>query len=78
MDDDNNKSLSFGEFKKALREMNMQLVDNELHQLFNHFDTDNSGSVDFEEFIQGIRVSCCVWSFVHVRTRIRSPTDGSL
>jgi Ca2+-binding EF-hand superfamily protein len=55
IDDDNSKSLSMAEFKKAMKEMNMGLSDNELRMLFDHFDADRSGSIDFEEFIQGVR-----------------------
>ena len=55
MDDDGSKSLNMGEFKKAMKEMNMGLSDKELRVLFTHFDTDNSGSINFEEFIQGVR-----------------------
>ncbi len=55
MDDDNNKQLDLSEFKKAMKEMNMNLSDAELRMLFDHFDSDGSGSIDFEEFIQGVR-----------------------
>jgi Ca2+-binding EF-hand superfamily protein len=55
MDDDNSKSLSLAEFKKAMKEMNMNLGESELRLLFDHFDSDQSGSIDFEEFIQGVR-----------------------
>jgi Ca2+-binding EF-hand superfamily protein len=55
MDDDGSKSLDLSEFKKALKEMNMGLNDKEMRMLFDHFDTDHGGSVNFEEFIQGVR-----------------------
>ena len=55
MDDDGSKALSLAEFKKAMKEMNMNLSDSELRMLFDHFDQDSSGSIDFEEFIQGVR-----------------------
>eukprot|EP01038_Epipyxis_sp_PR26KG_P004385 gene4385-6201_t len=55
MDDDNSKSLTLSEFKKAMNEMNLSLSDPELRMLFDHFDSDHSGSIDFEEFIQGVR-----------------------
>jgi Ca2+-binding EF-hand superfamily protein len=55
MDDDNSKSLNLAEFKKAMKEMNLNLSDAELRMLFDHFDADRSGSIDFEEFIQGVR-----------------------
>jgi Ca2+-binding EF-hand superfamily protein/adenosylcobinamide amidohydrolase len=55
MDDDNSKALDMGEFKKAMKEMNMGLSDAELRMLFDHFDTSHNGQIDFEEFIQGVR-----------------------
>jgi Ca2+-binding EF-hand superfamily protein len=55
MDDNGNKSLDLGEFKKGMKEMNMGLSDPELRMVFDYFDTDQSGSIDLEEFIQGIR-----------------------
>ena len=55
MDDDGSKSLSVAEFKKALKEMNIGLADSEIRLLFDHFDADHNGSINFEEFIQGVR-----------------------
>jgi Ca2+-binding EF-hand superfamily protein len=55
MDDDGSKTLDLGEFKKAMKEMNMNLSDAELRMLFEYFDVDHSGSINFEEFIQGVR-----------------------
>lgn len=52
MDDDGSKSLSLAEFKKALKEFKMDLSESDLRQLFDHFDQDGSGSIDFEEFVQ--------------------------
>ena len=55
MDDDGSKSLDLSEFKKAMREMNMELTDAELRSVFDHFDVDCSGSIEYEEFVQGVR-----------------------
>lgn len=60
MDDDGSKSLNLVEFKKGIRESGLKLTDMQLHQLFGYFDKDKSGSIDFEEFLQGIRVCDCV------------------
>lgn len=55
MDDDGSKSLNQSEFRKAMKEMLLDLSDADLRMLFNHFDVDRNGSVDFEEFISGVR-----------------------
>jgi Ca2+-binding EF-hand superfamily protein len=55
MDDDNNKKIDLSEFKKAMKEMNMNLSDSEMRMLFDYFDADGSNDINFEEFIQGVR-----------------------
>jgi Ca2+-binding EF-hand superfamily protein len=55
MDDDGSKTLSMAEFKKAMKEMNFEISDKELGNLYRSFDVDESGSISFEEFIQGLR-----------------------
>jgi len=55
MDDDGSKSLNQAEFRKAMKEMTLDLSDADLRMLFNHFDVDRNGSIDFEEFIAGVR-----------------------
>ena len=55
MDDDGSKSLSLPEFRKAMKEMTVDLSDGDLRSLFQYFDSDLSGAIDFEEFIQGVR-----------------------
>lgn len=56
MDDDGSKSLNLMEFKKALKEMNLKLTDMQIMELFAYFDTDKSGTIDFDEFLVGVRV----------------------
>lgn len=55
MDDDGSGALSMSEFKKAMREMQLDLTESDLRNLFEFFDSDRSGSIDFNEFIQGVR-----------------------
>jgi Ca2+-binding EF-hand superfamily protein len=54
IDDDGSKSLSLGEFIKAMKETKVELTEPEIRTLFQNFDRDNNGSIDFEEFIQGV------------------------
>mmetsp|Transcript_12643 Transcript_12643/g.23060 ORF Transcript_12643/g.23060 Transcript_12643/m.23060 type:complete len:2081 (+) Transcript_12643:183-6425(+) len=55
MDDSGDGELQFREFKKAMKEMEFDLNDKDLHKVFDHFDADGGGSVSYEEFIQGVR-----------------------
>ena len=55
MDDDGSKSLDKPEFKKALREMTIQLQDAEFEALFALFDRDKSGTITFEELLVAVR-----------------------
>eukprot|EP01039_Chlorochromonas_danica_P002309 gene2309-2530_t len=54
MDDDGSRSLSFSEFKKAMQEFGMALNDTELVILFKRFDTQQSGSISYEQFLRTI------------------------
>ena len=56
MDDNGNKMLDMAEFKKGIRECNLKLSEQELNQLYAHFDNDRSGGIDFEEFLRTLRV----------------------
>ncbi|KAH9195244.1 hypothetical protein AeNC1_002785 [Aphanomyces euteiches] len=55
MDDDNNGSISLVEFKKAMRECNVECSEADMRLLFDAFDTDESQSIDFKEFLNGVR-----------------------
>lgn len=59
MDDDNSKSLSMSEFKKGVRECSLNLTELQMHELFSAFDRDRSGTIDYDEFLLGVRVSFC-------------------
>jgi Ca2+-binding EF-hand superfamily protein len=54
-DDDGSKTLNIAEFTKAMTEMGFRLSNKDMHLVFNHFDVDGGGTIDFEEFIQGVR-----------------------
>ena len=55
MDDDGSKSLDKEEFKKALREMAIQLTNSEFEIMFDIFDRDKSGTISFDELLVEIR-----------------------
>jgi hypothetical protein len=57
IDDDNSKTLNMPEFKKAIRECGLNLSELALNELYSYFDKNRSGSIDFDEFLQGVRVS---------------------
>lgn len=56
MDDDGNKNLNIEEFSRGLREMGLEITDEEIREMFNKFDTDGSGSVNMDEFLVHVRV----------------------
>lgn len=59
MDDDGNKNLNFQEFHKGINETGCELSVDEAKHLFDTFDRDNSGSINVDEFLFGIRVRRC-------------------
>ena len=63
MDDNNDNALTYGEFQKAMIECGLKLESIDLHALFAYFDKDSSGDIDFEEFLQGVKVSFKVYVF---------------
>ena len=57
MDDDGNRSLDLKEFRKGLHDYGLHLDKLEEEELFNIFDKDGSGTIDFDEFLVRLRVS---------------------
>ncbi|OUC41602.1 EF hand [Trichinella nativa] len=57
MDDNRDRKLNFVEFQKGICDFGAQLTKDEITALFNKFDTNNSGSIDFDEFLIALRVS---------------------
>ena len=55
MDDNNSRSLDTYEFTKALKDYMLGFSDSEIRSLFAYFDTDRSGSLDYDEFLRAIR-----------------------
>lgn len=57
MDDNNNRSLDFKEFVKGLNDYGVLMEKDEAATLFQQFDRDGSGTIDFDEFLITLRVS---------------------
>lgn len=43
------------EFKKACKDFRVGLEDKDAERLFRIFDRDGSGSIDYDEFLRGVR-----------------------
>ena len=54
-DDNGNHSLDHDEAMKAFTELRIGLTNAEMHCLMKSFDRDNSGTIDYEEFLRTIR-----------------------
>jgi Ca2+-binding EF-hand superfamily protein len=48
-------TLSLAEFKSAIQCMQLNVKDSELRMLFQYFDSDDSKTINFEEFVKGLR-----------------------
>ena len=58
IDDDGSKAISFSEFKKALRDFDVgQLQEEEAIMLFNMFDRNRDGTINYDEFLRLLRVN---------------------
>lgn len=55
IDDDGSKSLNVDEFSKCLRDYRISTDPDEMDAIFNLIDRDNSGSIDYEEFLAMVR-----------------------
>lgn len=55
MDDDNSKSVSLKEFSKAVKEHTLTWTPEQIKIVFDHFDSDKSGEISFDEFLIGVR-----------------------
>jgi Ca2+-binding EF-hand superfamily protein len=50
--------LSFDEFNKGMTEYGAKLSADEAKELFLSFDKDGTGSIDFDELLIAVRVTC--------------------
>lgn len=56
MDDDCNKRLSKEEFAKGCHDFKVNLTKEEIDNLFAELDRDGSGCINFDEFLEALRV----------------------
>ena len=70
MDDDGSRSIDIREFAKGMHDYGLMLEKEEVNDLFNRFDQDGSGTVDFDEFLKNLRVSpkFILYSIHNIRT----------
>lgn len=69
MDDDGSKSLNLDEFQKGLDTYGVTMAKERVLEVFRIFDKDGSGTVDFNEFLEELRVS--VFSSMYAQLRLR-------
>jgi Ca2+-binding EF-hand superfamily protein len=43
------------EFKKAIKDFRIPIQEKDLNRLFNIFDRDRSGRINYDEFLRGVR-----------------------
>jgi Ca2+-binding EF-hand superfamily protein len=55
MDDDGSKRLGFEEMASGLRDFGVEITDSQARLLLKAFDKNGDGTVDFDEFLRGIR-----------------------
>ena len=54
IDENGDKKISFHEFEKMFKRYRFNLSQVEINNLFNYFDKDGSGYIDYGEFVNGI------------------------
>ena len=54
LDENSDKKISFAEFEKMFKRYRFNLSQIEINNLFNYFDADKSGFIDYSEFLKGI------------------------
>lgn len=52
MDDNNSGTLDFYEFKKGIKDFQVDVSDQDIDGLFKAFDLNGNGDIDFDEFIR--------------------------
>lgn len=55
MDDDGSNTLSLPEFQKACRDFKVGITEENVPFLFQVFDKNNDGTIDYQEFVDSLR-----------------------
>jgi Ca2+-binding EF-hand superfamily protein len=55
MDDNNSRSLDREEFRKAIKDYKLDVSDEHINIVFNAFDLNRDGTIDYDEFLRIIR-----------------------
>ena len=55
MDDDGSKSLNEYEFGKAIHDFRVEMPEEQIHALFDAFDFNDDGTVNYDEFLRSVR-----------------------
>jgi len=55
MDDNRSGELSTEEFVNGIKDMGLNLTDDEINEMFRRFDADGSGSIKYDEFLKAVR-----------------------
>ena len=54
IDEDSSKKITFDEFEDLFKKFRYDLSDVEINNLFNYFDKDASGYIDYDDFVKGV------------------------
>lgn len=56
-DDDGNRALSQEELTEALQNFGLELSEDEVSEIFSSMDEDGTGSINYDEFLDKLRVT---------------------
>ena len=55
MDDDQDRAISYQEFRKAMRDYKIELSEGELEEIFSYLDHQQTGKISIDELIQAVQ-----------------------
>ncbi len=55
--------MDLNEFRKAVKDFRVQVAEKDIERLFNAFDKNRSGTIDYDEFLRGVRV--CQYQIIY-------------